>query len=101
MVRDGLLTIDHRSSTNMEPTPPFWFKQRQCRLEAAGENQFKISAPNLNEAFLRVEPADKRWRVGLRRTADGPDIVVTGPDFPSIERAWDAAFELYRNHVIA
>jgi len=83
-----------------EPNTPFWFKQRQCKLEAAGENQYRVSAPNMNEAFLRVEPADGRWRVALRRAADGPDVVTTGADFPTVERAWDAAFELLRNHVV-
>ena len=59
----------------MEPTTPFWFKQRQCKLEAAGEQQFKVTAPNLVESFLRVEPAgENRWRAALRRTVDGADL---------------------------
>jgi hypothetical protein len=86
----------------MEPTTPFWFKQRQCRLEPAGDNQFKVSAPNFGEVFLRVEPgSDNRWRAALRRTADGPDEHATPAQFPSIGHAWQAAFELFRGYFIA
>jgi hypothetical protein len=85
----------------MQPIPPFWFKQRQCRTEPAGsENLLKITGPNLGEAFLRISPEDHRWRASLRMTADGADVSATEAEFQSPKAAWDAAFELYRNHLI-
>jgi hypothetical protein len=33
-------------------------------------------------------------------TADGSDVAATGPDITKPSDAWDAAFELYRVHVI-
>jgi len=86
----------------MQPILPFWFKQRQCKAEPAGsENMLKVSAPNLGEAYLRIEQADnQRWRAALRLTPDGPDVQSTGPDFASPQAAWDVAFELFRQNVI-
>jgi hypothetical protein len=86
----------------MQPILPFWFKQRQCKAEPAGsENMLKVSAPNLGEAFLRIEPADNgRWRAALRMAADGADVQATGADFPGPQAAWDVAFELFRQTVI-
>jgi hypothetical protein len=86
----------------MQPILPFWFKQRQCKAEPAGsENVLKVSAPNLGEAFIRVEQADnQQWRAALRLNADGPDVQTTGADFVSPQAAWDVAFELFRQNVI-
>jgi hypothetical protein len=86
----------------MQPILPFWFKQRQCKAEPAGsENILKVSAPNLGEAFLRIEKAEnQRWRAAIRTTPDGPDVTVTEPEFISPQVAWDAAFELFREKVI-
>ena len=43
----------------MQPTPPFWFKQRQCKAEPAGsEYCLKVSGPNLGEAYIRVHRLD-------------------------------------------
>jgi hypothetical protein len=83
------------------PTPPFWFKQRQCKYEPVGENLLRITGPNLGEAFIRIQRADNgRWQAAIRRTADGPDGAVTEPYIPGEREAWDAAFELYRENVI-
>ncbi len=85
----------------MEPILPFWFKQRQCKYEPAGDNMLKVTGPNLGEAFVRIQPAgDGRWLAAFRRAADGPDLAVTEPTIPSQREAWDAAFELYRQNVI-
>ncbi len=82
------------------PTPPFWFKQRQCKAEPAGENAIKITGPILPEAFLRIEREGAGpWRAALRLTADGPDE-QTATELPGPKEAWDGAFELYRLHVI-
>ena len=85
---------------DMEPTIPFWFKQRQCKAEPQGENMLKVSGPNLAEAYLHIEPVGDRWRAGLRTTAAGPDVSATEPELPNAKAAWDAAFELYRLHAI-
>ncbi len=84
----------------MEPIPPFWFKQRQCRLEAAGENAFKAAGPNLPESYLRIFAEDGRWKAAVRSSADGPDDTVTADGLPTTNAAWEAAFELYRNRVV-
>jgi hypothetical protein len=85
----------------MSPTLPFWFKQRQCKADPAGDNTLRVSGPNLGEAFLSVRrDADGLWRAALRQTADGPDLAHTDAEIPAEQDAWDAAFELYRNHVI-
>ena len=84
----------------MEPITPFWFKQRQCRLEAAGEQAFKVSAPNSVDSYLRVFAEDGHWKAAVRTTADGPDAAVTSITYPAAKDAWDAAFELYRIRVI-
>jgi len=87
-------------SERMPPTIPFWFKQRQCKAEPAGNDLVKVSGPNLGEAFLYVRPDKDHWAAGVRLTAEGADVAVTDPDLPTSKAAWDAAFELYRRYVI-
>jgi hypothetical protein len=82
------------------PILPFWFKQRQCKAEPAGDNALRVSGPNLGEAFLSIRPEANHWRAAMRLNANGPDVAVTDADIPSEEEAWNAAFELYRTQVI-
>lgn len=82
----------------MEPITPFWFKQRQCKAEPAGE-LMKLTGPNLGEAFVRVAFTGEKWTAALRRAADGPDVAAA--ESANAKLAWEAAFELYRTHVIA
>ena len=85
----------------MTPHPPLWFKQRQCKAEPA-DGLLKVTGPNLGEAFLHVaQDAGQGWKAGLRLQAAGPDVAATEPEMDSQADAWDAAFELYRTHVIA
>jgi hypothetical protein len=84
----------------MDATPPFWFLQRQCKTEPAGDNVLKATGPNLAEAFLRIEPVGDRWRAALRRSADGADEATTSEAYATPKEAWQAAFELYRLHFI-
>jgi hypothetical protein len=86
----------------MQPISPFWFKQRQCKYEPAGDDQtLKVSGPNLGEAFLHVGRGENnRWRAAMRLTADGPEVAGTEAEFDNTTDAWEAAFELYRTHVI-
>ena len=83
------------------PITPFWFKQRQCKAEPVGGDQMlKVSGPNLAEAFIHVKKQDDHWLAGLRLKADGDDVATARSAKPSEHAAWDAAFELYRTHVI-
>jgi hypothetical protein len=82
------------------PIPPFWFKQRQCNAEPAGEDTIKVSGPNLGEAYLHVRRDNAHWKASLRHSAEGPDVAVADAAHASENSAWDAAFELYREHVI-
>ena len=84
------------------PVFPFWFKQRQCKAEPhGGDNVLKVTGPNLGEAFLFISPGENNtWRAGLRTTPEGPDVALTEPEFADPDDAWEAAFELYRTHVI-
>jgi hypothetical protein len=86
----------------MDPIPPFWFKQRQCKMEQVGDGQLKVSGPNLAEAYLRVtKGSNGTWKASLRQTPDGPDLATAQAEQPNVKSAWDVAFELYRTHVIA
>jgi len=85
----------------MEPILPFWFKQRQCKVEPAGsDRELKVSGPNLGEAYLRIIQDGPRWRAALRLSPDGNDLSSTEAECWSPQEAWNAAFELYRNLVI-
>jgi len=85
----------------MEPVPPFWFVQRQGKAEQAGADVFKLSAPNMKDAFISIHSGTGRaWYAALRQSPDGPEIAVTSAEFPAREDAWQAAFELYRNHFV-
>lgn len=86
----------------MPPIYPFWFKQRQCKAEPAGDdNTLKVSGPNLGEAFIGIAKAeDGQWRAFLRSGADGPETAATDAEFANPSDAWEAAFELYRTSTI-
>jgi hypothetical protein len=84
----------------MEPVPPFWFKQRQCKAEKQ-DNLLKVTGPNLREAFLYARQGDNNlWAAGLRASPDAADTAATSAYLPSEEKAWDVAFELYRTNII-
>jgi len=85
-----------------EPITPFWFKQRQCKMEPREEGRvLKVTGPNLGEAYLQVQSEGGRWTAALRMTADGQAVAQTEAESSSEQAAWNAAFELYRQHVIA
>jgi hypothetical protein len=86
----------------MPPTFPFWFKQRQCRAESAGDDQtLKVSGPNLGEAIIGIARGENdRWRAFMRLSADGAETAGTEPEFDNPSDAWEAAFELFRTGVI-
>jgi hypothetical protein len=86
----------------MPPIFPFWFKQRQCKAEPAGdENTLKVSGPNLGEAFIGIVRGENlRWRAFMRMSAEGPEPAGTESEFDTPTDAWEAAFELFRTSVI-
>lgn len=86
----------------MTPIFPFWFKQRQCKAEPAGDdNTLKVSGPNLGEAFIGIRRGENnRWRAIMTLSADGPEVAGTEPEFDNRSDAWEAAFELFRTNVI-
>src|SRR5262245_40200668 len=85
----------------MQPTLPSWFKQRQAKAEAAGDNTFRLTGPNLREAYISIRQAENgRWSAALRPAATEPETAVTEPVFEKPSAAWEAAFELYRSHVV-
>lgn len=80
---------------------PFWFKQRQAKAEEVGPDLYKLSGPNLKEAFVGIRRADNgRWQAFLRTSADGEDLSATDAILETPYDAWEAAFEIYRNHMI-
>jgi hypothetical protein len=85
-----------------QPIVPSWFKGRQCKAEPAGDDHtLKLTGPNLGDAYISVRQADNRlWLAALRRAPDGADVAVTEPEIATEQDAWEAAFELYRTHVI-
>jgi len=85
----------------MNPIPPFWFKQRQCKLEPAGDDgkTFRVTAPNFGEAYLSVGPASPGgWRGSLRLQPGGPELAAA--DAASAQEAWGRTFELLRTRVL-
>ncbi len=85
----------------MQPIPPFWFVQRQAKREAAGDNTYRVAAPNLRESFIAIrQSGEGHWSAALRLAADGPDVAATAATYDNPGDAWGAAFELFRNHVV-
>ncbi len=86
----------------MSPIVPFWFKQRQCKAEAAGEDSvLRVNGPNLGEAFVGIARGENgSWRAFLRQSVDGPEALGTDLEFDSAGDAWQVAFELYRTSTI-
>jgi hypothetical protein len=85
----------------MDPILPFWFKQRQAKAEAAGPDTYRLTAPNLRDAFISVrQDSEGLWGAALRLAADAPDVAGTTTAYATRGDAWDAAFELYRRQLV-
>lgn len=85
----------------MEFVTPFWFNQRQGQAEPAGTGTYRLTAPNMKEAFISIRRGENdRWSAALRATADGPDLDETAAEFDQPQDAWEAAFELYRRRYV-
>jgi hypothetical protein len=80
---------------------PYWFPARQGKADEAGPDTYRLTGPNLQEAYIHIrEDSPGRWSAHLRLTAEGPDTASTPATFASAYEAWEAAFELYRNAVV-
>ena len=80
---------------------PFWFKQRQAKAEEIAPGSYRVTGPNLPEAVIGARMTDDlRWQSYLREKADGPEVAVSLPTYPSAREALAVAFELYRGQYI-
>jgi hypothetical protein len=85
----------------MPLTVPSWFKGRQGTAEAINPETYKLTAPNVREAFITIRPADNgKYVAALRYAPDGPDVASSTPSLETPSEAWEQAFELYRTLLI-
>jgi hypothetical protein len=85
----------------MQPVPPFWFRQRQGKMEAVGADLYRVTAPNLQEAFVGIRQTESGgWRPVLKLQSDGPELEVPPVELQSRQDAWEAAFELHRQRLV-
>jgi hypothetical protein len=86
----------------MPPTVPSWFRYRQGKAEDAGPDLARLTGPNMLEAVIGIRKTDSgKFSAFLRGGVDGQDLAATEPVIATAYDAWEAAFELYRNHKIA
>ena len=85
----------------MALTVPSWFKGRQGKAEEAGPNTYKLTAPNVRDAFVSVRRADNgRYVAALRLEPDGPEVEHSTAALEDEYDAWEQAFEMYRKRLI-
>jgi len=85
----------------MALTVPSWFKGRQGKAEEAGPNTYKLTAPNVRDAFVSVRRADNgRYVASLRLEPDGPEVDRSTAALEDEYDAWELAFEMYRKLLI-
>jgi hypothetical protein len=79
----------------MELPIPAWFKYRQGEAKPAGDHSYLLTAPLADPTWIRVRIADGAWQAAIANSADGPDLMTSGP-LGDEHDAWLAAFDLYR-----
>jgi hypothetical protein len=80
---------------------PYWFKQRQARIEDLGQGRWKINGPNLPDAIIGVRMNEQiSWEAYLQQTAEGPEVATSEATLHTARDAVAAAFELYRQHAV-
>lgn len=85
----------------MQPVTPFWFNMRQGKASAVNESTLALTAPNLPESFVGVRKGENgRWSAILKKSADGPEVAASSPIYDRESEAWNAAFELFRTHLV-
>lgn len=85
----------------MNVTLPTWFKGRQGKAEPAGENQLRLTGPNLVEGVIGIRAESGGWVGFVRAQPDSADLASAANPVAHPNDAWAAAFELFRNHFIA
>jgi hypothetical protein len=85
----------------MEPILPSWFKYRQGKAEKIDDHAYRLSAPNLGPAVIAIRQGDNgRWAAVLRPDGEAAELAATEAEFERPGEAWEAAFELMRQHVV-
>ena len=85
----------------MQPTPPFWFRMRQGKMEPAGPDSYRLTAPNLAEALISIrQTANGHWQPVMRSQCEEPEMAAPAAELESPQDAWEAAFELYRERLV-
>jgi hypothetical protein len=93
--------LEPKADPRQTPILPYWFKQRQGKTEPAANGVFKLTAPQLEPAWITIRQAQNGlWSGHLLADASGPDISSTPPLYDTIYDAWNAAFELQRIHLV-
>ncbi|HMP02725.1 MAG TPA: hypothetical protein PKC45_09530 [Gemmatales bacterium] len=88
-----------------QPILPFWALQRQITSESVDEHTVRLTGPILPVCEVRVAPSEPGpgHQVAVTRVdASGAKEEVIQTVVPATEplAAWQAGFELYRQHVI-
>jgi hypothetical protein len=85
----------------MQPIVPSWFKQRQAKAEPAGDGVFRLTGPNMAEAFITIRKGENGlWQAALLQSPSGPELDATAFTSETPVDAWNAAFELHRVHLV-
>lgn len=83
---------------------PFWMMQRQIKSESVDDNTIRLTGPILPICEISVLPVSvgPGYRIAIDRVTEESKtpVVQTEVPFDSETAAWQAAFELYRQHVI-
>ena len=83
----------------MKPVPPFWFLMRQGKMESVAPETYRLTAPNLQEAYISVRKSEPGGWLGVfRLQPDGADAGTAPAE--TEPGAWEAAFELYRLRLV-
>ena len=90
----------------MVPPIPFWMSQRQVKAEPINDTTVRLNAPQLPPYEIEIRPAGApgSWSAALFRSpaAEGERALIAEAPYPLDKKwsAWEAAFELYRQHVV-
>ena len=87
----------------MVPSLPFWMRQRQFKVEPAGDAAIKLQAPNLPAFEVSLQTAgENHWWSAVKRvpTEGEAEVVAESERFLKPNSAWEAAFELLRRNVV-
>jgi hypothetical protein len=90
----------------MTINPPFWVAQRQIKIEPVNDTTLRLSGPQIPTYEISARPSEggvawvaALWQPGGNEAAS---ILIRENETLQAEQAdaWQAAFELYRRHVV-